>query len=234
MGAAAPERAVKEVARGDVRTTARRWLGPLTVITTALFVVDTLMVASQGLLFFDLPVALFVQRVPWGPFVYAMDATNVVAGYWEVLAGALIVLAMVLVDRRAGWLMAIGSIASVFDNVLKLLFERHRPTADLVQVLTPASGYSYPSGHAVFYTWLGFMLAFAVVPKLAPRLRPLVWAAAGLLIFTACTGRIWAGDHWPSDVLGGFLFALAWSAFVLWLPERWLPNPNRRWVGIRG
>ena len=56
MGAAAPERAVKEVARGDVRTTARRWLGPLTVITTALFVVDTLLVASQGLLFFDLPV----------------------------------------------------------------------------------------------------------------------------------------------------------------------------------
>jgi undecaprenyl-diphosphatase len=59
-----------------------------------------------------------------------------------------------------------------------------------------------------------------------------VWALAVLLVFTACFGRVWAGVHWPSDVLGGFLLGLGWSAFVLWLPERWLPQPSRRWLRL--
>ena len=48
-----------------------------------------------------------------------------------------------------------------------------------------------------------------------------------------CLARVWAGDHWPSDVLGGVLLGIGWSAFVLWLPERWLPSPSFRWFGGR-
>ena len=112
---------------------------------------------------------------------------------------------------------------------MKASVARHRPTADLVTILTPSSGYSYPSGHAVFFTWLAFMLAAAVAPRLHPWLRVVAWALAGCLILIACTGRVWIGVHWPSDVLGGFLLGLGWSAFVLWLPERFLPEPTWSW-----
>jgi hypothetical protein len=35
-------------------------------------------------------------------------------------------------------------------------------------------------------------------------------------------------------VAGGFLLSLGWSAFVVWIPERWLPMPSRRWFGWLG
>jgi len=223
-----PERAAEEVLSGEVGSAGRRWLAVVTALAFAAFVANSAAVAFVGLLPFDVPVALFVQRLPWGPLTHAMDLTNVLGGSYQVALGAGVVVLAALLDRRAGWLMVIGALASLFDNVVKLSFERHRPTADLVHVLSPASGYSYPSGHAVFFTWLSFMLAYAVAPMVRPRLRPLVWALAGLVIAIACLGRVWAGVHWPSDVLGGFLLGLTWSAFVLWLPERWLPQPSLR------
>jgi undecaprenyl-diphosphatase len=73
------------------------------------------------------------------------------------------------------------------------------------------------------------MSAAALAPRLSPRLRPFLWLAAALLILVACLGRVYAGVHWPTDVIGGFLLGLAWSALVLWIPERWLPTPSRTW-----
>jgi undecaprenyl-diphosphatase len=209
----------------------RRWLALISLTCLALFCIDAYLVATRPRLPFDLPIAVWVQKTNWGPLALAMQATNFIAGYLQILVGGLVVLALALVDRRTGWLMAIGALSSLFDNILKITFERGRPTADLVQILTPASGYSFPSGHAVFYTWLAFMAAFGLAPRLRPVTRTLVWAAAGAVIVIACLGRVWAGDHWPSDVLGGLLLGLGWSAFVLWLPERWLPSPR---IPLRG
>jgi undecaprenyl-diphosphatase len=219
----------REVASGRIGWSSRHLLGILALVLLAAFAVDTALVATTRLLPFDLPVALFVQRVPWGPQAAAMELTNWVSGLRQVALGLAAIVLLALFDRRAGWLMAIGSLASLLDDLLKLALARQRPTASLVHVLDQVGGYSYPSGHAVFYTWLSFMLAFSLAPAVRPRLRPLLWAFAGYVTLTACLGRVWAGVHWPSDVLGGFLLALAWSAFVLWLPERWLPQPSLRW-----
>jgi membrane-associated phospholipid phosphatase len=47
------------------------------------------------------------------------------------------------------------------------------------------------------------------------RLNRIVWVTAGLVIVIACIGRVWAGAHWPTDVIGGFFLGLGWSAFTL-------------------
>ncbi len=223
-----------QIAEGRVGKDSRGWLALITVLCLAVFCVDAYLVATRPLLPFDLPVALRVQGISWPPLVVAMETTNAIAGWWQVLFGGAAVLGFFVIDRRTGWLMAIGALSSLFDNILKVSFERGRPTANLVQILTPASGYSFPSGHAVFYSWLAFMAAFGLAPRLRPMARTVTWVAAGTLIAIACMGRVWAGDHWPSDVLGGLLLGLGWSAFVLWVPERWLPNPRapKRW-GLR-
>ena len=150
-----------------------------------------------------------------------------------MLLGAVAVVALFIVERRAGWLLLIGSISSGLDNILKLVISRQRPPADLVHILNPTTGFSYPSGHAVFFTWLSFMLAFSLAPRIKPQNRPILWIAAVFVIVLTCLARVWSGVHWPSDVLGGFLLALAWSAFVLWLPERWLPSPKFKWFQDR-
>jgi undecaprenyl-diphosphatase len=222
-----PEQAAREVMAGRPGRAARAWLGPITIVVSALFVLDTFLVGSGVLGFFDLPVTRWVQAFPWGPVAYPMELINWLSGYRQVAFGLVAVVGLFVYERRAGWLLSIGGISSVIDNVLKVSLQRHRPTADLVHILTPASGFSYPRGHAVFFTWLSFMLAEAIAPHIAPRFRPIPWILAVGVIVLTCLARVWAGDHWPSDVIGGVLLGIAWSGFVLWLPERLLPLP--RW-----
>lgn len=203
------------------------------IVCWALFAIDTVLVATEPLLPFDIPITSFVQSVPWGPFTKVFDAINLTAGYPQGAVGVAAVLILFAWERRAGYLMALGAVSSLLDNLVKLLMERERPTSALVHIFEPAPGYSYPSGHAVFFTWLSFMLAFAVAPHVRPRYRWLLWIGAALVIVLTCFARVWAGAHWPSDVAGGVLLALGWAMFVLWLPERWLPSPTLKWLRRR-
>jgi undecaprenyl-diphosphatase len=162
-----------------------------------------------------------------------MQLINASAGIWQVLLGVVAIVALFILERRAGWLMLIGSISSLFDNIIKIIVSRQRPPADLVHILNPTTGFSYPSGHAVFFTWMSFMIAVSIAPKIRPAFRPILWILAAIVIVLTCIARVWAGEHWPSDVLGGLLLGIGWSAFVLWLPERWLPSPSFKWFRAR-
>lgn len=226
---AEPKRAVAEVIAGRPGPTARRWLGPTALVVFVLFAIDTYLVVANDVLPFDVPIARFIQQLNWGPLVYPMELINASAGIWQVLIGAVAVVGLFIYERRAGWLMLIGSISSLFDNIIKLIISRQRPPADIVHILSPTTGFSFPSGHAVFFTWMAFMIAVSLAPKTRPALRPILWIIVALVILLTCIARVWAGAHWPSDVIGGVLLGVGWSAFVLWLPERWLPSPSFRW-----
>ena len=230
---AQPKQAAKEILAGEPAAASRRWLGFTALVMFVLFAIDTVLVINGFWLPIDIRVTSFIQGVNWGPIAYPLQLINVTAGIWQVLAGIVAIVALFIVERRAGWLMLIGSISSLLDNIIKLLVSRHRPTVDLVHILTPASGFSYPSGHAVFFTWLSFMLAASLAPRIKPMYRPALWSLAIVVIVLTCIARVWAGDHWPSDVVGGVLLGAGWSAFVLWLPERWLPSPSLRWFSGR-
>jgi membrane-associated phospholipid phosphatase len=226
---AEPKQAAAEVIAGRPGPTARRWLGPTALIVFALFAIDTYLVVANDVLPSDEAIARFIQKFNWGPIVYPLELINASAGIWQVLLGLVAVVALFILERRAGWLMLIGSISSLLDNIIKLVITRQRPPADLVHILSPTTGFSYPSGHAVFFTWMAFMIAVSLAPRIRPAFRPILWSLSVIVIVLTCIARVWAGAHWPSDVLGGVLLGVAWSAFVLWLPERWLPSPNFRW-----
>ncbi|HEY8840953.1 MAG TPA: phosphatase PAP2 family protein [Candidatus Dormibacteraeota bacterium] len=226
---AEPKQAAAEVIAGRPGPTARRWLGPTALVVFVLFAIDTFLVVQNQVLPTDIPIDRFIQQFNWGPVVYPMELINASAGIWQVLLGAVAIAALFVLERRAGWLMLIGSISSLLDNIIKLVISRQRPPADLVHVLSPTTGFSFPSGHAVFFTWMAFMIAVSVAPKIRPVFRPVLWSLVVVVIVLTCIARVWAGAHWPSDVIGGVLLGIGWSAFVLWLPERWLPSPSFRW-----
>lgn len=108
----------------------------------------------------------------------------------------------------------------VLSTVLKYFFGRPRP--DVVPHLSHAALASFPSGHsmlsAIVYLALGALLA-RLVPEL--RLKLYILGMALTLTFLVGASRVYAGVHYPSDVLAGWTAGLVW-AVACWLAARHL------------
>jgi undecaprenyl-diphosphatase len=76
-----------------------------------------------------------------------------------------------------------------------------------VRVTEHANGLGFPSGHAS-----GSMLGFGAIAVVASRviedrtIRRIIQTVCAVLILIVGFGRIYVGAHWPSDVLGGYLW----------------------------
>lgn len=66
---------------------------------------------------------------------------------------------------------------------------------------------SWPSGHAT----AAMSLALCAVIAAPARLRPAVAAAMAAFAIAVCYSFLELGWHYPSDVIGGFLVAAAWT-----------------------
>jgi membrane-associated phospholipid phosphatase len=140
-------------------------------------------------------------------------------GFTGVPAVILVVACVALIWWRLGLLeaifMAADGVISPTANLFKLLIQRPRPPASLVDIITPVGGLSFPSGHAFFAGMTLGMLIYFVLKYVS--LRPLkVLLVVGLIFIILLVGysRVYLGDHWASDVIEGYLIA---SGFLLLL-----------------
>jgi undecaprenyl-diphosphatase len=164
---------------------------------------------------------------PSGGLTPLMAAASFVGKPGVILLFAL-GLAVFFLTRRQGSdaflvALAVGG-AEGLNPLLKLLFARHRPGfADLVT-------YSFPSGHAT-----GSMAFFGLLVYLALRAdgpfwrRALAFAGALLAVLWIGASRVYLGEHYPTDVVGGWAVGLVWLASAITAVETW----RRREIFLR-
>jgi membrane-associated phospholipid phosphatase len=127
-------------------------------------------------------------------------------------------------ETLSAFLTSIVTVA--LNTLIKIAVHRPRPEANLVHVFQVLSSFSFPSGHVMFYTaFFGFLLFFSFTLLKRTWLRYLINIV--ILVFIAFIGvsRVYLGEHWASDVLGGYLLGslvlIAAIFFYHWGKDRY-------------
>lgn len=182
------------------------------------------------------PLARFDQRVDVRLTGYALqnpavrraaEVGAVVLHPW-VFRTAVIAAAVVLFRRRARsaalWAAATMVVGSLLGVVLKSLVQRARPQLD--DPVAAASGFSFPSGHALNAALGVTILLLLLWRPLGRASRRGVALAVGVLLVVATSvDRLLLGVHFPTDVVAGDLVGAlvavsSWVAFGPVLRER--------------
>ena len=187
------------------------WIGlPLVIVTLFL----TGVAAGDGVVPGDVAVARELQTdaVPRASFLASvadlLGSTPLVTA-----VGLALVAAAAGARRWAEMTFLLGILVVRSSNwLLKAAAESPRPSPSLVRVTENADGLGFPSTHVVSAVLVYggiIVLARGFVPP--GPLRWLVQVVAAAAIVVTGYGRIYTGAHWPSDVLGGYL----WGGLLL-------------------
>ena len=142
-------------------------------------------------------------------FFNVMSNIGSPVGMTALAAIAAIILA---IRKRFRWMLYLVITAgggALLNMELKRYFARARP--DIAEMLRRASGYSFPSGHAMGSTVVLLALSFlAFRTATSWRWKAACLALAWTLILGISLSRVYLGVHWISDVAVGICIGALW------------------------
>ena len=209
--------------------------GFIALMATTLFV--TMTAAGKNVLSFDVSIAQAVQRSGIPGLAEMASFVSVSGGTTATLVVATAVLVWLV---RSGHYVAMVPVAAAIalragNAVIKTTADSPRPTAEFVQKLETPAGFGFPSAHVMGVVLLYGVIGILAHELIAPRFARLAvqTVAIGMILIVG-PGRVYTGAHWPTDVLGAYLFGALFLIPVIvgyrtlrdTLPERIsLPRP---------
>ena len=142
---------------------------------------------------------------------------------WTPVSTVLIVVTVVALFVMRRWadslVVALSGIPIGLGILLKEVIGRARPEYFLTNSLP--SSFSFPSGHSLFAMLFGGLLIVLVEElRVSTPIRRSLQMVLVLLILGVGASRVYLGVHWPSDVLGGYLFGIVALVGLVWLRNR--------------
>jgi membrane-associated phospholipid phosphatase len=195
---------------------------------------------SMSVLPLDLPFTRELQETTFPGFAGLMQFVTFMGNPSQATIIDLLAVAFLLVLRMPleAMFTLLTGLADAVGGLLKLVVGRHRPASDLVHVFQIIKTPSFPSGHtlhfAVFYGFLIFVVAINYKPSWQ---RNVLVVALAIPIALVGLSRIYLGEHWLSDVIGGYLVGalclVPLIAGYLWARERYVVTARAPFVHRR-
>jgi undecaprenyl-diphosphatase len=196
----------------------RPWLAASWACTLTIAITFSVAAALRDRFPGDLRIAREVQAWPQPVGAFADPIRAITTTELVVVVGVLLAIGLAAMRRRREAITcALLFVAlPLVQRVVKVLVDRPRP-GDLLEMRGSATSPSFPSGHVMSGTVL--FVALAALTWLCPMPASVRLACGALCAALAVAGgiaNVYEGVHWPSDVLGGYL----WAA-VLLVPFAW-------------
>ncbi|MBE9159557.1 phosphatase PAP2 family protein [Nodosilinea sp. LEGE 06152] len=196
------------------------WLG-VALPLAGLVTLGLLVAAHPTLPAWDAAFLLRLHRYASPALNQAVAIATDLGTFWGVLPASLGLMALGLWHRRwqpASYLAFVMAGSAVLNPIAKQLWHRVRPA--LWDGIPPHTDFSFPSGHATYS--MAFVMALVLLNWENPK-RPWLLGLGGLFVFCIGASRVYLGAHYPSDILGGWLLAIAWAIGLHQLMFHWGP-----------
>jgi membrane-associated phospholipid phosphatase len=179
--------------------------------------VITAIVVMHPYLQLDATVERDIQATNLGPLTITFPFFTWLGGPGGIPMQIVVILLVLLLNRRA-WFLALAALAGgLWYEAIVHLVNRPRPiVGQILRVTEHPGSTSFPSGHIIFITISAAVLMLCLGHRYLPRwARPIGWVVVAAIVVDVGLDRIYAGTHWPSDVLAGLLVAITWLTFVV-------------------
>ncbi len=191
----------------------------------ALYAGLAILAAGNDRVTWDAQVLRWFQGRDWSLMESLAHATNqIFAGAWlSVMTVAVFAYCVFRHWQAEASAIAIVGVIRLANAAMKWVFDSPRPDEQFMRDTDSHSGLGFPSGHTS-----GAMLFCGVVAWIAwrriesPIGRIAAVAACAIAVVATGFGRMWVGAHWPSDVLGGLLWASAALLILLNRVPDWI------------
>lgn len=180
----------------------------------------------------DVAVTIRVQRFRSRRLARLMEVTSWLgfAPQSRIIPPAIAV-ALWLARLRMEAVFALLAWGSAFlSTMVKAMMRRPRPDHPSVQVaVAELAGTSFPSGHTLAYVGVYGYLAYLAYTLLRPAaLRRSVVALLSALLALVGPSRVYAGHHWPTDVLASYFLGFSYLIGLTALYRRAKAFENRK------